>query len=210
VGLANYSQLLAAIAARLHRTDLTTQIVDYVTIAEKRLNRELNLTDMEVEATLTAVVGSRNLTIPALFGQPIALYLTSYLPRLELAFRLPEEMQVFSSNGPSKEWTIDGTFIKTDTPADSAYTYAFRYIGTSDIAATTTNSVLTNYPELYLYGALIEASADLRDELLATISVGRYRESMQECLDDIHASRSLACLTTELSPGTKGNIIRGF
>jgi hypothetical protein len=206
----NYTDLLSAVAKRLHRTDLTDQIVDYIDIAEKRLNRELNLTSMEIEVTLTATIGSRSLTIPSLFGIPIALYLTTYLPRLELQYRLPEDMQVFPANGPSKEWTIDGTFIKTNSPADREYTYTLRYVAESDLASTATNSLLSKYPELYLYAALIEASADIRDQGLAAIAVGRYREALQECKDDINSNRSIANLTTELSTRSTGNIIRGF
>jgi hypothetical protein len=206
----NYLELQFAVAARTHRTDLDGQIPEYISIAESRINRELNLTSMEAEATLTAVIGSRTLTLPVLFGNPIALYLTTYLSRIELEYRLPEEMQVFPSNGPSRFWTIDGDTIKTDTPADKAYTYAFRYAGESDIATTSTNAVLNKYPELFLYGALIEAAADTRDQDLAAVSVGRYREALEEAKDDINGKRSIALLTTEFGASSKPNIIRGF
>jgi hypothetical protein len=210
MAIANYVDLQDAIASRLHRTDLGSQITDYIDIGEKRLNRELNLTSMEAEATLTATIGSRTLTLPAAFGNPIALYLTTYLPRIEIEYRLPSEMQVFSSNGPAKYWTIDGDTIKTDTPADKAYTYVFRYAGESDISTTSTNDLLTKYPELYLYSALIEAAADTRDSDLATISVGRYREALQEAKDDINSKRNIALLVTEFANSPRPNIIRGF
>lgn len=209
MALTTYAELQAAIAGRLHRADLTTRIVDYITIAEKRINRALKLTSQETEATLTAVVGSRSLTIPTLFGTPIALYLTTWLPRTGLEYRLPTDMQVYSSNGPSSKWTIDGSVINTDTPADRAYTYAFRYLAEMNLASTLANVVLTSYPDLYLYGALIEAGIDIKDNDLVASSQGRFNQAMDECMNDANASRSIAKLTTELGGSSRSNIIRG-
>lgn len=169
----------------------------------------LRLSAQELETTLTATIGSRSLTLPSLFGSPIALYLTTYLPRIELEYRLPEEMQVFSSDGPAKVWTIDGSVINTDTPADQAYTYTLRYVSEFDIATTATNSLLTNYPDLYLYGALIESGNDLVNINAIAMYEKRYGRALQECLNNEHANRSLAKLTTELSGHRKSNIISG-
>jgi hypothetical protein len=210
MALTTYTELQAAIAGRLHRTDLTTQIVDYITLAEKRINRALRLDAQETEATLTATVGSRSMTVPTLYGSSIALYLTTYLPRIKLEYRLPTEMQVYSDNGPSDNWTIDGSVISTDSPADLAYTYAFRYVAAMSLASTTTNTVLTNYPDLYLYGALIEAGADIKDNELVTVSNSRWEQALTECANDAHKSKSLAKLTTELSGSGRSNIIRGI
>ena len=207
--LTTYTELQAAIASRLHRTDLTTQIVDYITIAEKRIIRQLQLTEQETETVLTAVISSRNLTLPTDFSAPIALYLTTYLPRISLEYRLPQDMQVFSDNGPASYWTIDGAVIKTDTPADQQYTYVLRYVASFNIASTSTNSLLTNYPELYLYGALIEAAADVRDNELAQVSATRFAQALQECSDDINANRRIAPLVTELPVSGRSNIISG-
>ena len=209
MGLANYTELQAAIATRLHRSDLTTQIVDYVTIAEKRINRLLMTTDSETEATLTATIGSRAMTPPSGFGSPIALYCTTYLPRLELPFRLPEEITVLSDNGAASYWTVDGAEIKTDAPADIAYTYTLRYSAAFDIAVSSTNTVLTKYPELYLYGALVEAGLDLGDTGLVSNSTGRFDMAMREALDDVNKVRRLANLTTELCNRSDSNIFNG-
>ena len=87
-----YAELNTAIAGRLHRSDLTASIPDYITLAEKSLNRTLQLTNQELETTLTATIGSRSLTLPSGFARPLALYLTTYLPRTELEYRLPTSM----------------------------------------------------------------------------------------------------------------------
>lgn len=210
MAFANYTELQAAIATRLHRSDLTTSIVDYIAIAERRLNRTLQLLAQETEASLAATIGSRFIALPTLFGAPIALYLTTYLPRIELEFRLPTEMQVYSSNGPAQFWTIDGAQLATDTPADLAYTYTLRYCAEYNLAATATNALLTAYPDLYLYGALIEAADDIRDDALLARSQQRYQQALQECQNNENANRSISYLTTEFSPSNRQNIIRGM
>ncbi len=209
MAFANYTELQAAIATRLHRSDLTTSIVDYIAIAEKRLNRDLQLLAQETETSLTATIGSRFIALPSLFGAPIALYLTTYLPRLELEFRLPTAMQVYSSNGPAEYWTLDGTQLATDTPADQAYTYTLRYCAEYNLASTSTNALLTAYPDLYLYGALIEAGEDIRDDALMARSQQRYAQALQECQNNENANRSISYLTTELAGQARFNINRG-
>ena len=210
MALTTYSELQSAIATRLHRADLTTNIVDYITLSEKSINREIGLTAQETEATLTATIGSTVLTPPSLFGNPIALYLTTYLPRLKLEYRLPTEMQLYSSNGPSSYWTVNGTDLRTDTPADIAYTYTFRYSAEYNLAVTGSNQLLTDFPDLYLYGALIEAAHDLKDDGGIVRAERRYARAMEECLNDQNKRRSLAELVTEFGQQIRSNIIRGF
>ena len=208
--LTTYTELKAAIASRLHRTDLTTQIVDYITLAEVNLNRSLDLPFQETESTLTAVVSSRSLTLPALFNTPVALYLTTYLPRIELEYRLPKDMQVYSSNGPAQYWTIDGTVLNVNTPADKAYTYSFRYLASYNLASTNTNSLLTNHPDLYLFGALVEAADDIKDDASLQKFKARYDIAYKAVMDNANAMRSISKLTTEFATPSRPNIIRGI
>lgn len=210
MALTNYTELQAAIASRLHSSSYTALIVDYITLAEKSLNHVLKLTAQELETTLTATVGSRLLTPPSLFGAPIALYLTTWLPRIGLEYKLPIEMQVYSSNGPAGQWTLDGANIATNTPADQAYTYALRYATEYNIASTSTNTLLTNYPDLYLYGALIEAGNDQVSMTSLPLYERRYARALQECADNEHANKALAKLTTEFVATGRPNIIRGI
>ena len=64
MALSTYDELKASIASWMERSDMTTVIVDCVTLAEARLNRELG--PVETDASLTGTVDSRSLDISAL------------------------------------------------------------------------------------------------------------------------------------------------
>ena len=210
-----YAELKAAIADRVHRTDLTSVIVDAVTMAEKRINHDLQLTDQEKETELTATIGSTALTLPSDFGSPIALYLTTYPPRYPVRFELPENMQEYTSNAPARAWTIDGAAIKTDSPADIAYTYDFRYSLEYDLATSETNALLTNYPDLYFYGALIEVYLHTHDHNNGVVAKTIYNEAMDMAKHDTQQNRALMTLDIDAAlmgtPGGKRNrIFEGY
>jgi hypothetical protein len=207
MALTTYTELKDAVASRLRRSDLTAFIPDFITLAEKSLNRTLKGLMQEYETTLTATIGNR--TLAASFSQPIALYLTTYLPRDMLIYVLPDQMQVYNDNGYPEFWTVDGFDIKLDRPADIAYTFAFRYRDGLDLAATNTNAVLDRYPDLYFYGALVQAAEHIKDAASLQKYEDKYRQVFNECANDYNATRSLATLSTEFGYNQRSRILTG-
>ncbi len=133
-------------------------------MAEKRINSELASRIGEVEVELTATIGSRFISLPSGYMSNIGLWLTEFGQRDEMLFVSPELIPVTeTSNGQPKYYTISGAQIGFEIPCSDAFTYNFRYKKGYDIAASTTNDILTNYPGLYLFGALVEAALFARD-----------------------------------------------
>lgn len=212
MSISTYSELVAAldgVTGYLHRADLTAKIPDFVRIAESRINRKLSTLQQETEATLTATVGSRLMAQPTRMNAPIALWLTTYLPRIELEYMLPERMPVTTWNSQSDYYTVDGSNIATENPADQAYTYTLRYIDEFDLAATSTNVVLTNYPDVYLYGTLAASVPYTQNVNMLPMWSELYDQAMREAMTDSTQTRSTAKLRTEFSNG-RTNILRGF
>jgi hypothetical protein len=57
MGITNYSELQTAVAKWLHRTDLTAQLPDFITIAENKLNNlSTNQTSGNIKFALTEAV----------------------------------------------------------------------------------------------------------------------------------------------------------
>lgn len=213
MAISTYDELKASVAAWLHRTDLTSVIPDFVTMAEARLNRALNVSDMEQEDTLTATIGSALIALPTLNSSAKGLWVTTYNPRDELIYMMPEDLNVSTVNGYPTNWTIDGPFIRLDKPADIAYSLAYRYIKTFALSdSVTTNWLLTKHPDLYLYAVLQEAAPYLGQDARVALWQSKYAQALAEVLADDHTDKSMATLSTDHWSASRGrfDINRGY
>ncbi|MGB4498534.1 MAG: hypothetical protein WBI40_07535 [Methylococcaceae bacterium] len=163
MAITNYSTLQTAIANWLHRNDLTAVIPDFITLAESRINRVFSARGTELEAVLTATAGSELVNLPADFGSPIVLWLESFVPRQELILKLSSELNYSPIRAYPTFYAIKSNTIQFDRIADDAYPLRLRYVQTIDLATTDTNYVLENYPDIYLFSALVEAAVFIRD-----------------------------------------------
>jgi hypothetical protein len=212
MSITTYAELVSALDGAngyLHRTDLTAKIPDFIKIAESRINRKLRVLLQETESTLTATIGSRLMAAPSLFGTPIALWLETYPPREELIYRTPDDLPVDTGNGGSDYYTVDGSNIATENPADIEYSYTLRYWTKFDIATSLTNTVLTNYPDIYIYGTLVASTAWTQDMTQLQFWAQQRDEAMAEAMADTRKTKGKATLRTEFG-GDRANILRGF
>lgn len=212
MSIATYAELVTALdgaSGYLHRGDLTAKIPDFIRVAESRINRKLRVLLQETESTLTATIGSRLMSVPTLFGTPVALWLETYEPRDELIYRAPNDLPVTDTNGGSDFYTVDGDNIATENPADIAYSYTLRYWTKFDIASTSTNTVLTNYPDIYIYGTLVASTAWTQDMSQLQFWAQQRDEAMAEAMADTRKTKGKATLRTEFG-GSRPNIIMGF
>ena len=69
MSLSTYSDLQTSIANYLARSDLTSQIPDFITFAENRLRRELRIRQMLKSVTTATVSGDNTIEIPSDFLQ---------------------------------------------------------------------------------------------------------------------------------------------
>ena len=211
--LATYSDLKTAIGQWTHRGDMAARAADFVALAEARLTRALPAREAEVEEELTATPASRYVALPATFKRPVALWLTTETPRQLLTQRRPEQIEFAGSTGLPLLWAIDGANIAFDVLAQSAFTLDFRYqqaFALSD--ANATNYVLTQYPDVYLWGALAEAARFTKDsKALGTYEMS-FRSALQEAADAESVVRD-SPLLTEVSAAFgmgRSNIERGY
>lgn len=210
MSITTYSELKTAIADWSHRSDLTAKIPDFITLAESRINRVIQFNEQEIETSLTATVSSRYIDLPDGFIAPIELWNTYFSTRDRVQFVPVDVIPVdLISTGEPTYWTIDGANIAFDIECDVAYTFDFRYRSTSNLSdVVTTNWLLENHPDVYLYGSLIELAGYIRDmEQLAIWKQG-YDIAMQEVLDKEHRTKAKATLMTELVQ-SRSNILEG-
>ena len=124
---------------------------------------------MAVNSTDTTVSGTKYISLPTGFLEFIAIQNTSASPQTELQYMAPNELnRVYVDAGKSLPvyYTIIGDKVYFGPTPDNTYTinmyYYKRITGLSD--SNTTNDILTNYQELYLYGSLLEATPFIQND----------------------------------------------
>ena len=165
--LSNYTELKASIADTLNRDDLTAVIPDFIKLAEAQLNRDLRHWQMEDRVIATA--DQQYLTLPNNFISPIRITMTaSPTHTLELIspFDISKMRMQNSDNLGRPEFyaVVDGSFELYPTPDADYVVELVYYENIPDISANTTNWLLTNYPDAYLYGSLLHSSPYLQED----------------------------------------------
>ena len=166
MSIATYSELKTAVANWLDRSDLTTYIPDYITMAEAAIGRDLRIRQME--GRKTASISTEYVDIPTDFIEARNIQLNT-TEQKRLKYVTPEQMDQFhpeQTTGEPKYYTIIGTEFQFKPIPDTSYTveiaYYARFAALS--GANDTNWLLTNMPEIYLYASLVQASPFLRDD----------------------------------------------
>ncbi len=210
--ISTYSELQTAIGNWTHRNDLAARYPDFITLAEARLTRVLQPREEEIEEELTATAASRYIALPDSFKRPVALWLTITTPRDLLTKRRPDEIEFNGSTGQPREWAIDGANIAFDVIAESAFTLDFRYQQAFALSeSNSTNYVLTQYPDVYLWGSLVEAARYTKNvKDMATFEVS-FQNALREAADLESDVRDTPLLTELAGLGSEcGNILRGY
>lgn len=211
--LSNYSDLVAAVSRWVHRTNqnFIDDVPNFISLAEMRINNLMSFRLAEQEANLTATPNSRFIALPADFQAPLALWLTSFPQRIEIIYRVPERLNVTKVATLARHYTIDGQNIAFECPAFQDYTYALRYTAKYNLANTLTNYVMTNYPMLYLFGALAEAAIYTGDDNGTAKWEALFKARSDEAMKTEARSKSSATLVMDSALVNRGrfNIVSG-
>jgi|TARA_R100001129_G_scaffold173603_1_gene145255 hypothetical protein len=166
MALDSYTNLKTAIANFLARDDLTSEIDDFIDLTEADFNRRLRVRAMEtVDSSFT--IDAATEALPTGFLQVRSFILTSPDPDSALVFMTPFH-QIESSgsdrSGQPKAYSIEGSNFRFSPTPDATYTGRLTYYKAFDSisGSTATNHILTNHPDVYLYGALYFASTFIR------------------------------------------------
>ena len=169
----DYTTLQATIASYLARTDLTTQIPEFIRLAEDRLVRDLRIRQMIKVATAPTVAGDATVSLPSDFVAMKDLHLQGNPPqtiKFLSTSNFFRNAQTAVSGLPSRYTLLGAEFQFAPIP-DSVYTLQMVYFYQPEYLSDTNSSNLwlANTPDLLLYAALGEAEPYLmNDERLNT------------------------------------------
>lgn len=177
-----FTDLSAAIADWLNRTDLTSVIPDFISLAEDRLGEDLQLSEWETTTTDTTVSGTSTIARPA-GSLGIRSIKLNTDPITSLDYLSPEQMDlryVGSENGQPKAFTIAGNLIRLAPTPDAAYTVEYTYYAkpTALSVSNETNWYTDNAPNLLLYASLLEAEPYLEADQRIPIWLTAYKQQL--------------------------------
>jgi hypothetical protein len=163
-----YTGLLASVASWLHRSDMTAIIPDLVVLAEARIARDLRLRRQVTSATLATIAATQAVALPSDYLEMENLSLTSGGVDNSLEYINIERMNLNypagNGDGIPVVYTFEGSNILLGPRPDAVYSMPiYYYARMAALTVTPTNWLLTNHPNIYLFGALAEAGDWVQD-----------------------------------------------
>jgi hypothetical protein len=164
----SYSDLQTTIAGYLARTDLTTQIPDFIRLAETRLRRDLRIRQMLKSVTTATVAADSTVELPSDFLE-VRDFVVVGNPVQPLSYFSPS---AFNRNtrtweiGKPNSYTVLANDFQLSPVPDTVYTVQLFYFAAPTFLSdsNTSNVFLANTPDALLYGALLEAAPYLMDD----------------------------------------------
>ena len=171
-------ELETLIAAYMHRTDLGPYIPGFIELAGQRIGRTLR--SQANETVVELGITEPNTALPDDYrGMRSVLSKQDRGPRV-LSAMSPTQLARYTSNGTPAFYCIQGKTI-TVQPFTAGVIILDYWAEPAALPATTsTNAVLTAYPYLYLYAALVEASVFVDDTEKAGNMAGVFNNEITE------------------------------
>lgn len=180
MAITSYAELQTAVGNWLARDDLTSYIPDFITLFEATAIRRLRVRVTTTSTTLTPSSGIA--TVPSDIHSMVRVTWTGS-PRVDLEYIHPTYFEAIYPERPSdtpSKYTIEGTSLKvgplSDTDLDVVY-----YKRTAALSGAL-NDIFTRNPDLYLFGALVEAEAFNKDAAKAALWKARRDEIFDEIM----------------------------
>lgn len=179
MAISTYTELTAAVANWLARSDLTSRIPEFVTLAQARINRHVRAQAMETKSTSISINGEY-VNVPADFLEAKHFYIPGS-PRRTLTRAAAETMDEYVSSDKPKHFDVVGTqFRFAPIPADT-YTATLVYYAKPATLATTsqeTNSLFPANADLYLYASLLESESFIQNDPRLAVWKSAYDDAL--------------------------------
>lgn len=190
--IADYASLQTAVINYVAR-DQDPDFIAYVPMAiqlfEAKANRNLFVRQMETRATALTdgtLAEPEFIALPADFQSMRRMRLSSVAGKPLLDFMSTTQMDEFRSSNANvidqpRYFTIFGNEIELAPTPDSAYTIEMIYRqNVPALAGNNVNWLLTQAPDLYLYGALLESMTKIKEDARLQTWVLGYQTALDE------------------------------
>ena len=158
MSLSTYSELKESIINWSHRNDLDLLIDDFIALTEvdmfKGSSQHEALEIRAMETTSTASIDSQSLALPTGFKSMRSMKIMDDTIS-DLIFNTPDAMVLRTGTGRPNYYAVTSQ-LEFDIAPDQTYPVEMNYFKkpTGLSSSNTTNIVLDNHSDIYLYGAL--------------------------------------------------------
>lgn len=183
MAIATFSDLKKQIINWSHRDDLGTLIDDFIMLAEKDMFKQNDsheaLDIRSIELTSTADVSTKEFALPPSYTSTRGIRLIVNSDNGTIRFKTPDAMINRSGTGRPSFFTVTNQFEFDVTP-DQTYTVEVKYFAKPAPLSTTdtVNSVLTDHPDIYLFGSLSMLFAHSGDDENAAKYYGLFSQAI--------------------------------
>jgi hypothetical protein len=204
MSIANYSELNTAVANWLDRDDLTDRIPEFIALCEARFNRLLRIRAMEYKQTASTVAGQRNLALPTGFIQMRNLQMneTPIVPMQYVTPEIYDRLYGSTLTGTPQMYTIIADEIQLGPIPGSVLTIEMLFYKKFDAltSAASTNWMIINAPDVYLYGCLLEAEPFIMNDPRVQLWAAAFEQSITSMQEqdnkDRHSGSALRVMNT--------------
>jgi hypothetical protein len=207
MAISNYTELQSFIGQWAHRSDLVSVIPDLIRLAEAQLNRVIRTKSQDTVTDLTASASSRFLAFPSRMSElcDLSIVIDGTQQRLQQIGTEQFYPLITDSTGRPSSYAVRDQ-IEFNCLPDQAYTVKCHYIKSLDIAADSTNYVLTNYPDAYLFATMAQVDKYIKAD--PTYYIGML-DSVVRAINTNEARSKSSTLVTDLVGASSFNIIQG-
>ncbi len=183
----NYNDLKTTVANYLGRSDLTTAIPDFISLAELRLQRELRTRQMLKSATATMTSGDAKVALPTDFLEIRDLHVQGN-PRMPVTYMSPStftrDARADESGKPIYYTVLANEFQFAPIP-DTAYVLEILYYAKPTVlsGSNASNVFLANYFDALLYASLLEAEPYLINDARTQTWASLYDRAIKNISD---------------------------
>ena len=187
MAITTYTELQSAITDFLNRDDLSSVAPTFISLAEADIQRRVRHWRMEKRST--AELDTQYSAIPADFVEVIRMYITSGDTKpLELISQgelLDRKRKNLNTSGSPSYYAITAGEIEVFPVPDGTYDLELYYISRIPALSdsNTSNWLLEQYQDAYLYGALIHSAPYLKDDA----RIQMWAALFQSAIDAINA-----------------------
>jgi hypothetical protein len=178
MALDTYNNLVKEIVDFSHREDLAGKIASFINLSETTMyaNDVELLAVRSMETITTALTTGEFLALPADYESFRGIRLITPNNLGKLNYQAPQQM--FNDAVPDRPsfFTIVGNQIQFNCVPDAEYTVQFQYFKKSTPLSPTnqTNDILTNYPNIYLFGSLAALFGYAQDTQQEALYINKF------------------------------------